>query len=139
MSNESSESAAVVLPIAVEQKFLDGEGLTAGDPTEFDDEGVSREEDEAPAPFGVHNFHTGKIMVSVYEAEPGKVYIDGLPYDEFIQVLEGRLILIPDAGGRYEFKAGDLLVLPRGYKGHWEMPEKYRELIVINADYGEAD
>lgn len=139
MGEESSADAASVLPIAVEQSFLDGEGLSAGDPSEFDEEGVSREDGEEPAPFGVHNFHTGKIMVSVYEAEPGKVYIDGLPYDEFIQVLEGRLILTPDSGGRYEFKQGESLVLPRGYKGHWEMPEKYRELIIINADYGKVE
>ena len=83
----------------------------------------------------MHNFHTGKIMVSVYEAEAGKVHIDGSLYDEFIQILEGRLILTPDAGGRFEYKAGDTLVLPKGYVGHWEMPEKYRELIVIDAEY----
>ena len=102
---------------------------THGDPEEFtEEEGISREEGEEAGGFRVHNFHTGKIMVSVYETEAGKVHINGSLYDEFIQILEGRLILTPDAGGRFEYKAGDTLVLPKGYVGHCEMPEKYHDL-----------
>jgi|TARA_B110000977_G_scaffold197703_1_gene280898 hypothetical protein len=29
-------------------------------------------------------------------------------------------------------------MVPQGFKGYWEMPEKYRELIIINTDYAEA-
>ena len=139
MSEQTSAEQLGITPITLDQSYLDGIGLSEGDPAEFEEEGegVSREEGEEAGGFRVHNFHTGKIMVSVYEAEPGKVHLDGLPYDEFIQILEGRLILTPDAGGRFEYKAGDSLVIPRGYVGHWEMPEKYRELIIINADYAE--
>ena len=43
-----------------------------------------------------HGFYTGKIFVAVYEAGPGRVYIDGALFDEFVQILEGRLILTPD-------------------------------------------
>ena len=47
------------------------------------------------------------------------------------------MILTPDADGKtYEFNQGDSLVVPRGYTGEWHMPEKYRELIVSNSDYG---
>ena len=74
-------------------------------------------------------------MVAVYEAEPGKVHIDGAVYDEFVQILEGRLILTPDSSGEFEFKTGDSLVVPTGYPGGWHMPEKYRELIVIDTTY----
>ena len=116
MSEQTSAEQLGITPIMVEQSYLDGIGLTSGDPTEFEeDDGISREEGEEAGGFRVHNFHTGKIMVSVYEAEPGKVHIDGSLYDEFIQILEGRLILTPDAGGRFEYKAGDTLVLPKGY------------------------
>lgn len=34
-----------------------------------------------------------------------------------------------------EFKQGDSLVVPKGYTGTWEMPEKFRELIVIDTDF----
>lgn len=136
MSQESSAPQTSVLPIPIAESYLQGRGLTKGDPSEFDGEGIDHG-DEEPAGFSTYNFHTGKILVSVYEAGPGKVYIEGSVYDEFIQVLEGRLILTPDSGGEYEYKAGDSLVLPRGYKGYWHMPEKYRELIVIDTSYME--
>ena len=135
MSNESSVTPQGILPIAIEQGILEGKGLTQGDMSEFEDgEGITQGEDGS-AGFSTHMFHTGKIMVSVYEAEPGKVHIDGSLYDEFVQILEGRLILTPDSGGEFEFKTGESLVVPKGYKGGWHMPEKYRELIVIDTAY----
>ena len=74
-------------------------------------------------------------MVSVFEAGPGKVRIEGALYDEFITILEGRLILTPDSGGVFEYKAGESLVVPKGYVGGWEMPERYRELIVVDTEF----
>ena len=153
MNKDSSSTQPTITPIAIEQSFLQGKGLTAGNPAEFEEEGITREEEpsaggepsasgessgneELPA-FGVHNFHTGKIMVSIYESEPAKVRIDGSLYDEFVQILEGRLILTTDDGDEFEFKQGDSLVVPKGFTGFWHMPEKYRELIIINADYNE--
>ena len=73
-------------------------------------------------------------MVSVYESKPGKVRIEGSVYDEFITVLEGTLILRPDSGGEYTYKAGESLIVPKGYVGEWEMPECYRELIVVDTE-----
>ena len=64
----------------------------------------------------------------------------GTPSDlEFVQILEGRLILTPDGGDAIEFKQGESLVVPQGYKDYWYMPEKYRELIIINTDYAQAE
>ena len=128
MSQETPEKD-IITPIPLAQSFLDGKGLTPGDPAAFDGEGI---EQETPAQYSTHNFHTGKIMVCIYESEASEVRIEGLPYDEFIQILEGRLILTPDGGEPTEFKTGDSLVIPRGYVGAWEMPEKYRELIVVD-------
>jgi uncharacterized cupin superfamily protein len=125
------------LPISVDRGLLAGEGLTAGDLSEFDDEGITT--DDEVADFRTHNFHTGNIMVSVYEAGPGKVRIEGSVYDEFITILEGRLILTPDVGGEYEYKAGDSLIVPKGYQGGWEMPERYRELIVVDTEFMQAE
>ena len=133
MGNESASDSAKILPILLEQNILNGQGLIQGDPTEFEGDGMSREGEAAP--FAMHNFHTGKITVSVYESEPSKVFINGSPYDEFVYILEGRLILTPEGGSAQEYKQGESLVVPKGYVGHWEMPEKYRELIVIDADY----
>ena len=133
-SHQASESA---LPIPIDRGLLAGEGLTAGDLSEFDNEGITPEDESAD--FRTHNFHTGNIMVSVYEAGPGKVRIEGSVYDEFITILEGRLILTPDSGGEYEYKAGDSLIVPKGYQGGWAMPERYRELIVVDTEFMRED
>lgn len=137
-SQESSSEPAPVMPIAIDQGYLEGRGLTRVDPSEFDGENVTRDEDFTSESY-THAFYAGKIFVAVYEAGPGRVYIDGAVYDEFIQILEGRLILTPDGGDAIEFKQGESLVVPQGYKGYWYMPEKYRELIIINTDYAQTE
>ena len=132
---EGTSEVEKIVPIAVEQSYLDGLGLVAADLSERDpsDDNVSS---DAPIENSSHIFHMGKIMVGVYEAAPGKVHIDSARYDEFVHILEGRLILTPDGGDEtFEFKKGDSLVVPKGYTGTWEMPEKYRELIVIDTNY----
>jgi len=138
MGQESSTAPTTVIPVAIEQSYLEGRGLTRVDPSEFDGEGITQVGD-ATSESTKHDFYLGKILVAVYEAGPGKVYIDGAVYDEFVQILEGRLILTPDGGDAVEFKQGDSLVVPQGYKGYWHMPEKYRELIIINTDYAQTE
>ena len=70
------------------------------------------------------NANRGAFSVYVIDVDPGKVRIDGLPYDEYIHVLEGRLILTPDDGKEVEYKKGDSLILPEGYTGYWYMPDQ---------------
>ena len=138
MSQESLSVPSKITPIAIETSFLEGRGLTKVDRSEFDGENVKRDDDFTSEAYK-HDFYLGKILVAVYEAGPGRVYIDGAVYDEFVQILEGRLILTPDGGDPVEFKQGDSLVVPQGYKGYWHMPERYRELIIINTDYGQSE
>ena len=133
MDEGTGKASGSAVPISVDRRLLAGEGLSVGDLSEFDDEGITT--DDATADFRTHNFYTGNIMVSVYEAGPGKVRIEGSVYDEFITILEGRLILTPDSGGEYEYKAGESLIVPKGYQGGWEMPERYRELIVVDTEF----
>ena len=48
MGEEVSKEVTPILPISVEQSFLDGKGLTAGDSSEFgDDENISQEGEPA--------------------------------------------------------------------------------------------
>jgi uncharacterized cupin superfamily protein len=119
-----------IVPIALEKSYLEGKGLVANDPSANDDS-VTTEE---PVANSEHLFHLGKIYVSVIESAPAKVRIDNHPYDEFVQILQGRLILTLDDGSEFKFEQGDSLVVPRGYTGYWEMPEQYRELIVIDTE-----
>ena len=80
-----------------------------------------------------HTFFSGEeVVVEVYEAEPAKMKIDEpWPYDEFIYVLSGKLVLTDARGAVTQFVAGDSLVVPKGFVGTWEMQGNFRELVVI--------
>lgn len=129
LGSGSSFAQEQKLPILIENHFLQGRGLTVLDPEGPTDEGVTAEE---PINSSMHLIYSGKISAYIFEVEKGRVRIDGLPYDEFVQVLEGRLILTPDDGEEKIYNKGDSLIVPEGYTGYWTMPEKYRELVVIN-------
>ncbi|MCP4898506.1 MAG: cupin domain-containing protein [bacterium] len=83
-----------------------------------------------------HSYHTifsgEEVVVEVYEAEPAKLKIDEpWPYDEFILVLSGKLVLTDARGKVTQFVAGESLVVPKGFVGIWEMQGNFRELVVI--------
>ena len=82
ISDETSSAQPIVKPFALEKSFFEGKGLTKGDHAVFEGEGLSRI--TAPVPFSLHEFHIGKITVSIYESEPDKARIDGMPFDEFV-------------------------------------------------------
>ena len=81
---------------------------------------------------------TGKPSNAIFPGFPILVNGDSLKRSfsklrgEYVQVLEGRLILTPDDGEEVEYKKGDSLIVPEGYTGYWYMPEKYREFVIIN-------
>ena len=80
-----------------------------------------------------HTFFSGEeVVVEVYEAEPAKLKVDEpWPYDEFIYVLSGKLVLTDSTGEVTQYVAGESLVVPKGFVGTWEMQGNFRELVVI--------
>ena len=90
--------------------------------------------------------HYGEqLIMEVYEDDAATFNL-GEPslFDEFVQVLSGKLILTGTDGVSQEFVAGDSLVVPKGFTGTWKMLGNYRELIVIERDayeqaYGTGD
>jgi uncharacterized cupin superfamily protein len=79
----------------------------------------------------------GDVIVEVYEAVPSTLKIVA-PYDEFIYILEGKLIITDLEGTAYAFEAGDHLVMPKGFEGTWQTLGRYRELIVVERKSWEA-
>src|SRR5690606_27673369 len=85
--------------------------------------------------------HEGdEIVAAVYEEAPVKLPLQGkgMPYDEFVHVLEGTLILTDSNGRTREFNAGDFLLIPKGFTGTWETRGKFRELIVVERNAWDA-
>ena len=79
--------------------------------------------------------HQGDFVVSVFAASPAIIDInEPFPYDEFVLVLEGEVTLTNLDGGTATYKEGDTFLVPKGWLGTWDMPFKYREMIVIETD-----
>ena len=75
----------------------------------------------------------GENVVSVWDAGPAKLVLDTpLPYDEFVLVLKGELVLSDNDGNTATYKKGDMFMVPKGFVGTWDMTEEYRELIVVD-------
>ncbi|MGI9288999.1 MAG: cupin domain-containing protein [Pseudomonadales bacterium] len=76
--------------------------------------------------------HQGEFVVVVYESEAAVIDISHpFPYDEYVLVLEGEVILTSTSGDRQRYGVGDSFVVPKGWTGTWDMPVKYREKIVV--------
>ncbi len=79
--------------------------------------------------------HQGQFVVSVFEASPAVIDVsEPFPYDEFVLVLEGKVILTNTNGGSRTYNPGDTFVVPKGWLGTWAMPLKYREMVIIETD-----
>ncbi len=79
--------------------------------------------------------HQGDIVVSVFAASPAIIDVnEPFPYDEFVLVLEGEVTLTNVDGGTQTYNQGETFLVPKGWIGTWDMPVKYREMIVIETD-----
>jgi uncharacterized cupin superfamily protein len=76
--------------------------------------------------------HQGDFVVSVFAASPALIDIsEPFPYDEFVLVLEGEVTLTNIDGGAATYTRGDTFLVPKGWLGTWDMPVRYREMIII--------
>jgi uncharacterized cupin superfamily protein len=69
----------------------------------------------------------GAFSVGVWEGEPGVVQIESYPHDECWNLLSGEVTFTNGAGKSQKFSAGDVFVLPKGYKGRVEVHSKLRK------------
>jgi uncharacterized cupin superfamily protein len=76
--------------------------------------------------------HEGEFVVVLYESEAALIDVSyPFPYDEYVLVLEGEVILTSTSGDQQRYGVGDSFVVPKGWMGTWNMPVKYREKIVV--------
>lgn len=78
-------------------------------------------------------FQGAELQVVVVESTPAKTDHRNRPleYDEFVLVLNGKLVLTEPDGTKHEFTPGQAFVVPKGYTGTWEQQGTYRELAII--------
>ena len=83
--------------------------------------------------------HEGEFVVALYEAMPAIIDIpEPYPYDEYVRVLEGSVVLTSSEGERQSYEAGDAFLVPVGWTGTWEMSTRFRELIIVDRKGWEA-
>ncbi|MBW1907744.1 MAG: DUF861 domain-containing protein [Deltaproteobacteria bacterium] len=76
-----------------------------------------------------------ELAVGVWEADASTLAItEPLPYDEFVMVLSGKLILTDKQGTATEYSPGQSVVLPKGFVGTWQMLGNFREIYVMEKD-----
>ncbi len=71
--------------------------------------------------------------VGVWECTPGGWAIHERPDTEVVHILEGRVRMTNTDGSTREIGAGDVMVLPRGWSGRWDILEFTRKLYVTVA------
>lgn len=72
----------------------------------------------------------GKVVVGVWEAQPGTLSYMDYPFDEICFVLSGELELTPAGGSVQHFRAGDSFIIRKGFTGRWHMPTALRKYYV---------
>lgn len=76
-------------------------------------------------------FKGEQIIGAIWLSKQGKLQIDGYPYDQMVLVLDGSVTLQPEGGQDVTYNTGDIFLVPKGYKGTWEMPGDYKEYITV--------
>jgi len=72
-------------------------------------------------------FKASNVNLGFWECSPGsfKTARDGV--NEVVLVLEGKGTLVSDTGERVEHKAGDMVLIPNGWSGVWEIHEHFKK------------
>jgi uncharacterized cupin superfamily protein len=76
----------------------------------------------------------GTMRIGVWECTPGRFQSNREAASETCYILKGRVRLTNEDGSSKEVGAGEMLVLPRGWKGEWAILEETRKIFVIHND-----
>ena len=62
--------------------------------------------------------YAGEFVVELYASPPAVVEIDApFPYDEFVRILDGELVLTPVDGQAVTHGPGEAVLVPKGFMG----------------------
>lgn len=74
---------------------------------------------------------SGAVKAGIATYQPGALDLLGYPYDEYCFLLDGQVIITSESGNKQTFAPGDAFMLPRGFKGRWDMPSGMRKYYVV--------
>lgn len=109
-------------------------GLAQIDLGPFGPKPTCLEGDQQEAAVSLWTSPDGALDVGVWECTPGRFTADRSAAAELCHIISGTAELRRHDGEVRVLNAGDLLVLPRGWKGEWVIREQVRKLYVMQGD-----
>jgi hypothetical protein len=76
----------------------------------------------------------GAMKIGVWECTPGRFTASRETNSETCYMLMGRVSLHGPDGKAKEVGAGEMLVLPKGWRGEWTIHETTRKLYILHSD-----
>lgn len=73
---------------------------------------------------------SGQFCVGIWRSEPGRWHI-AYTEEEFCQIIQGRSLVTDEDGNMLSVGPGDSFVIPRGFRGTWEVVETTTKRFVI--------
>ncbi|WP_077488843.1 cupin domain-containing protein [Sinomonas mesophila] len=67
------------------------------------------------------------VDLGFWECSPGSFRTARHGVNEVILVLEGKATLVSDTGERLDHEAGDMVLIPNGWSGVWEIHEHFKK------------
>lgn len=108
--------------------------IAAIDVGEFRPKPTSFTEGQVEAALNLWRSEDERVQIGVWECTEGRFSADRSTSSEMCHILSGRACLKMLDGETRILKAGDLLVLPRGWKGEWTIIERVRKLYILHLD-----
>ena len=75
-----------------------------------------------------------KLSIGVWECTPGRFSANRAQNSETCHLITGSITLQGEDGQTQNLRAGDMLTLPRGWRGEWILHETSRKLYIIHDD-----
>ena len=95
---------------------------------------TSIEGDQKEATLVLWTSANAKMETGIWECTPGRFTADRSAAAEFCHFLQGRIVMTHVDGTRRELGPGDAIMLPRGWKGTWEIVEQTRKIYAFLSD-----
>ncbi|WP_256660232.1 cupin domain-containing protein [Pseudomonas sp. RIT623] len=76
-----------------------------------------------------------QAAVEVCEIPPVELQLQGWPETEVIQLISGQVQITEANGAQQHYQAGDIFVLPQGFKGIWKQPATITKVTVRHPLY----
>ena len=74
----------------------------------------------------------GRTKIGIWECTEGTFTADRSKIAEYCHIFSGEAEIISDNGSSRRLVAGDILVLPLGWKGKWIIKERVRKLYILS-------